>query len=320
MTIRLPISLALAGGGLSGALYDFGAVCGLEAGLPNWRAVHSERIVGTSAGAVVGAILAFGMDAAQASAGFRNGARGGLRFGRRDFYGIPWRERGAVLSGAFTNAGLERFVERAAVMAGCPDRFDALKAPLLIPATDLDSGERVVFGPDCPDLPKVSLAVRASSAIPATFRPVDIDGRAFIDGQLLDPLHLDLSVGPETRAVFAVSSLVPYRWPGRGRRVSAMHFPAILDQAARVSAVAKLAPSLAAFKQRHPDVALFMIEPQPEEVNHLITTGFSRASLNQAWSLGFQAAERLIDAQKSELEILVGPVTKGAPRAHFDPR
>jgi NTE family protein len=304
MTTPLPISLALAGGGLSGALYDFGAVCGLEAGLPNWRAVHSERIVGTSAGSVVGAILAFGLDAAEVSVGFRTGGGGSLRFRRRDFYSIPWRERGAVLSGAFTNSGLERFVERAAAMAGCPDRFESLKAPLYIPATDLDTGERVVFGPSGTDLPPVSRAVRASSAIPATFRPVEIGGRTFIDGQLLDPLHLDLTVSPQTRAVFAVSSLVPYRWTGQGQRVAAMHFPAILDQAARVSAVAKLAPSIAAFKARHPDVALFMVEPKPEEVAVLLTTGFGQASLRLAWELGVRAAERLLEAKRRELLLL----------------
>jgi predicted acylesterase/phospholipase RssA len=229
-----------------------------------------------------------------------------LRFGRRDFYGIPWRERGAVLSGAFTNAGLERFVERAAVMAGCPDRFDSLKAPLLIPATDLDSGERVVFGPDGSDLPKVSLAVRASSAIPATFRPVMVGDRAFIDGQLLDPLHLDLTVGPQTRAVFAVCSLVPYQWPGKGQRVSAMHFPAILDQAARVSAAVKMGPSVSAFKKQHPGVALFLVEPEPEEVAVLLTTGFRQSSLRQAWDLGVQAAERLLRTRKQEVEVILG--------------
>jgi len=303
---RLPISLALAGGGLSGALYDFGAVCGLEAGLSNWRAVRSERIVGTSAGSVVGAMLSFGMDAAQVSQGFWNGGRGALRFRRRDFYGIPWREKGAVLSGAFTNAGLESFVVRAASMAGCPDRFESLKVPLYIPATDLDSGERVVFGPEGADLPSVSRAVRASSAIPATFRPVEIGGRSFIDGQLLDPLHLDLAVGPKTRAVLAVSSLVPYRWPGKGRRVSGMHFPAILDQAARVSAVAKLAPAIATFKQRHPDVALFLIEPKPEDVAVLLTTGFGQASLKEAWNLGVQAANRVLADHMPELAAIFG--------------
>src|SRR5262249_53268825 len=160
----------------------------------------------------------------------------------------------------------------------------------------------VVFGPEGADLPSVSRAVRASSAIPATFRPVEIGGRSFIDGQLLDPLHLDLTLGPKTRAVFAGSSLVPYRWPGRGRRVSAMHFPAILDQAGRVSAIAKLTPSIATFKQRHPDVALFLVEPKPEDVAVLLTTGFQPASLKEAWNLGMEAANRMLADHKTELE------------------
>ncbi|HET9233820.1 MAG TPA: patatin-like phospholipase family protein, partial [Candidatus Eisenbacteria bacterium] len=109
---RAPISLALAGGALSGALYNMGAVWALEAALPNWNAVRSERIVGTSAGAVVGALLAFGIRAEDMAKSLQAGqGKHPLRFNRRDFYGIPWREVGPVLSGAFTNAGLERFVE-----------------------------------------------------------------------------------------------------------------------------------------------------------------------------------------------------------------
>ena len=310
---RLPISLALAGGALSGALYNMGAVWALEAALPSWSAVRSERIVGTSAGAVVGALLAFGIGAEDLAASLNTGRRKHpLRFSRRDFYGIPWREVGPVLSGAFTNAGLERFIERAAHLAECPDRFDCLKAPLLIPALDIDSGERVVFGPDGANLPKVSRAVRASSAIPATFRPVTVGGRYFVDGQLLDPLHLDLAAGPKTQAVFAVSSLVPYRWPGEGQRVSRMRFPAILDQTARVSAAVKLAPSVAKFRAQHPDIALFMVEPKPEDVELLLKTNFKRESLSVAWRLGVQAAHRMLSEHEAPLEAMLGPVALDA--------
>ena len=287
-----------------------GAVWALEAALPNWRAVHSDRIVGTSAGAVVGALLAYGIGTEDMAKSLEAGERKHpLRFNRRDFYGIPWREPGPLLSGAFTNAGLERFVERAARLAGCPDRFDCLKTPLLIPALDLDSGERVVFGPDGSNLPNVSRAVRASSAIPATFRPVRVGGRSFIDGQLLDPLHLDLAVGPRTRAVFGVSSLVPYRRPGEGRSVSRMRFPAILDQAARVSAAVKLAPSMAAFRSRYPDIALFMVEPRPEDVELLLRTDFRLDSLARAWKLGVQAAHRMLVEHGARVETLLGPLT-----------
>ena len=310
---RAPISLALAGGALSGALYNMGAVWALEAALPNWSAVRSERIVGTSAGAVVGALLAFGIEAKDLAKSLEAGrGKHPLRFSRRDFYGIPWREPGPLLSGAFSNAGLERFVERAARLAGCPDRFDCLKVPLLIPALDVDSAERVVFGPDGSDLPKVSRAVRASSAIPATFRPVRVGGRSFIDGQLLDPLHLDLAVGPGTRAVFGVSSLVPYRRSGEGRLVSRMRFPAILDQAARVSAAVKLAPSMAAFRARYPDIALFMVEPRPEDVELLLRTDFRSESLSRAWNIGVQASHRMLGERTAELEAMLGPLAATA--------
>ena len=85
-----------------------------------------------------------------------------------------------------------------------------------------------------------------------------------------------------------------------------MHFPAILDQAARVSAVAKLAPAIATFTQRHPDVALFLIEPKPEDVAVLLTTGFGQASLKEAWNLGVQAANRVLADHMPELAAIFG--------------
>jgi NTE family protein len=306
---RSPISLALAGGAMAGAFYDFGAVCGLEAGLPEWRPARADRIVGTSAGAVVGAVLALGVDADSAALGLLKGGKHPLRFGRRDFYGMPWTERSPLFSGAFSNAGLERYIQRVAAWAGCPDRFDSLRAPLSVVATDLDTGDRVVFGPEGNDLPPVSRAVRASAAIPATFQPVRVGERDLVDGQLLDPIHLDLAAGPTTRAVFAVSSLVLYRREDPGPRVASMRFTAVLDQTARVSAAVKYAASLPAFQARHPDVVVFCIEPEPKDVPILLRAGFGQAGLAQAWGLGVKAAFRMLTARKHDLEPLAGPVT-----------
>jgi NTE family protein len=67
--------------------------------------------------------------------------------------------------------------------------------PLWICAVDLRDGKRVVFGrPGSPPAP-VGTAVAASSAIPAYFQPVTIDGRRYVDGGVHSMVNLDLAAG-----------------------------------------------------------------------------------------------------------------------------
>lgn len=67
-------------------------------------------------------------------------------------------------------------------------RLQDLKIPLYVTATDLQTGELVVFstGP-------VARAIRASSSIPVVFPPVIIDGRQFVDGGVVDNLPADIA-------------------------------------------------------------------------------------------------------------------------------
>lgn len=64
-----------------------------------------------------------------------------------------------------------------------PDRFDELAIPFSAVATDFFGRREYVFdkGPLAP-------AVAASIAIPGLIRPVDIDGRMYVDGGVTNPL------------------------------------------------------------------------------------------------------------------------------------
>jgi len=80
--------------------------------------------------------------------------------------------------------------------------------PLWLCAVDLVTGRRVVFGRD-DDLPevRVSEAVAASSAVPAIFRPVELDGRRYVDGGVHSPTNADVLADAEIRLdVVVVSS------------------------------------------------------------------------------------------------------------------
>ncbi len=70
---------------------------------------------------------------------------------------------------------------------------------LWIPATDLQTGRRVVFGRD--EWPTVAAAVEASAALPGFFVPAQIGGRTYVDGGISSPFNADLLIGYRTGPV-----------------------------------------------------------------------------------------------------------------------
>ncbi|HID88517.1 MAG TPA: hypothetical protein EYP52_02220, partial [Anaerolineae bacterium] len=77
--------------------------------------------------------------------------------------------------------------------------FDRLRLPLALVAVDLNSGEKVVLR----EGPLVE-AVRATTALPGVFPPVERDGQLLVDGGLLDNLPADVVRGMGADVVIAV--------------------------------------------------------------------------------------------------------------------
>ena len=348
------VALCLAGGGPAGTFFELGAVAGLQSVLAGWPPRDSRAIVGTSCGAIVGALLALGMDPAETPRILRE-RNHPLRPSASRFSRLPWRDHLAgwtraaaalprvargrrgegppswadvalelhrlLPPGVFSNAGIETFLQQAARRLGASDRFEALPVPLLVTALDLDRGERVVFGPGHEQAPSVSRAVRASTAIPAYYEPVRIGERDLVDGQIVDPIHLDLAAASGARVILGVSPLTPYRRPAQAngenpsgeenaervparedRRPSAFRVrdagaAAALEQTARVSAAIKLRASLERVRKEHPGTAVLLVEASTEEAGRLLTASTRPASLAAVWKLGWEAARRAVGAQ-----------------------
>ena len=152
--------LALAfGGGFARGLAHIGVLKVLE---ENRVGIH--HLVGTSVGSLIAGAYASGVPLTEIRA----------VAGR-----VEWKDFGQwTLSrmGLATNQRLEAFVRRTFRAL----RFEDLKIPLAIVATDLLNGRAVVFtsGP-------LGLAVRASCAYPGLFLPVAYDGGWLVDGGLV---------------------------------------------------------------------------------------------------------------------------------------
>ncbi|MEO1827278.1 MAG: patatin-like phospholipase family protein [Pseudomonas sp.] len=68
------------------------------------------------------------------------------------------------------------------------DDFDRLPIPFRAVATDIATGEAVVF-----DRGHLPLAIRASLALPGFFAPVEVDGRLLVDGVLSKNVPIDVA-------------------------------------------------------------------------------------------------------------------------------
>lgn len=78
--------------------------------------------------------------------------------------------------------------------------FSDTKIPFTAVATDLNSGEGVIFNRG-----KLAPAVRASMSIPSVFKPMEYHGKFLVDGGLTDPVPDDLARKMGADVVVAVN-------------------------------------------------------------------------------------------------------------------
>ena len=183
-------ALVLGPGGPVGTAWLAGLAAGLRREGVDLGA--AGLIVGTSAGAIVGAILASGGDLGRLATLPAPTDPGGRVRTDPDrlaevfaTLGDPGLERAEALLRAGRLAVIastgtqEAAIARMRFLVGAaewPDR------PLLIPSVDAETGEAVIW--DRHGAASLPQAVAASTAFPATAPPITIDGRRYIDGAL----------------------------------------------------------------------------------------------------------------------------------------
>jgi len=180
---RLRIGLAL-GGGASRGFAHIGVIQALEE-----NGLLPDLVVGTSAGSLVAALFASGKNGRELAA---------IADSMDETAFADWSYPGR---GLIRGEALARFVREKT------DRRDIeqMKIPLGIAATDLDSGEGILFRRG-----DTGTAVRASSAVPAVFQPVRIGTREYVDGGLSAPIPVHHARAMGAEFVIAVDiSAVP---------------------------------------------------------------------------------------------------------------
>ena len=238
-------ALVLCGGGITGLTYEIGALRALDDLLVGSTVNDFDVYVGTSAGSMIGALLANGITPTEMALGIE-GSNRALRPpsawgvfrpnlsemaarllklprlsqeiarelarhpGKLNPLDIVGMLSPLLPSGLFSNAELVRFLENVLTGENFTNDFRRLQAELHIVACALDSGQRVVFSRfNKHSHVPISLAAAASTAIPILFRPVRIDDVDYVDGGIKGISAIDVAVDRGATLIVAINPIVP---------------------------------------------------------------------------------------------------------------
>ncbi len=295
---RSKTALVLAGGGIAGAAYEIGALCAIDQLLEHLSVNEFDIYVGTSAGSLIGACLANNISPRTLLSVLESPMLGIEQLEPHHLYSLNVPdlltrlrrlpaafvemarrvigEGGAISlldlvealaaglpTGIYDSLALEGYIRAALSLPGRSNRFADLHRELAIIATDLDTGERAVFGhPPLHEVP-ISMAVCASAALPLFYRPVRIGDRDYIDGGIRGTASLDVAIECGAELIVCVNPLVPFdnRDHFEGRSFSDEGMTRIGNQVFRTFIHAGLHYHLKQVRRRHPDVDIILIEP-----------------------------------------------------------
>jgi NTE family protein len=187
-TQRPKIALVLGGGGARG-LAHIGVLKVLEE-----EKVPVDMIVGTSVGALIGALYSAGVPVEKIE-------KLGENVGWSDISNLSDASivKLLITEHLLSTEKMERYLNSNIGHV----RFDELKIPFACVATDLITGERVILREG-----EVAPAARASSTIPGIFDPVEYRHRYLVDGGLYENIPTDVArlLGADFIIVVAVSA------------------------------------------------------------------------------------------------------------------
>jgi NTE family protein len=233
MTTR---ALVLGGGGPVGVAWEFGLVAGLEQ--EGVRLADADIFIGTSAGSIVGASLAFGRPTAELLATqheiAENPAPRGTTDGAFDLAPLmqqfiklytseaPPQQLRAEIGAFALNAKTAMTEDEWLATFSLSETFGAdawPDRPYVCTAIDAETGDFVTWTKDS-GVPLVR-AIASSCCVPGIFPPITINGRRYIDGGMKSATNAELAAGYDKVVVVNVTG-------GMERRAQA--FPALAER------------------------------------------------------------------------------------------
>lgn len=162
------VALALGGGSVLGATH-IGVLKALDESKAEIKAIS-----GTSAGAIIASLFAFGKSAKEIE---------------KIVLEFEWKNLSSLTLSKFGLLSNEKIGEMIKYNIGDKNIEDA-NIPLCIIATDITTGEKVIL-----DKGNVAEAIMASTCVPGIFVPIEIGGRILVDGGIVENIPLSCLKG-----------------------------------------------------------------------------------------------------------------------------
>jgi len=238
-TTRSKTAVVLAGGGLTGLVYEIGALRAVNDLLVDQTVNDFDIYVGTSAGSLVSAGLANGiapetmMQALDRSVMRRDIMHFNTREIVRRSLGLPqmlvrawshylrntkdmtlfdilWFMLEGLPSAFYDSGKVADYMTTLLAELGGANDFAQVAKDLFVIATNLENGDRMVFSRYENSHVPIAQAVAASSAVPIMYKPVRVDGVEYVDGGLRGNASLDVAIEQGAKLVLCINPLVPY--------------------------------------------------------------------------------------------------------------
>lgn len=305
-------AIVLMGGGIMGAAYEIGCLTALDRLFPGrFSTCRFNTYVGVSAGSVIAALLANRIPPARLYRSIINNEPGPFNFTRSDIYRFDTKQtllataglmknlllslhniyrtqkklpladifhiiQEQIPSGLFSLEPMQNYLCQTFAAEHLVDSFSSLQTELLIPAFDIDTGQRVVFGDPGYRNQHICQAITASCAIPVFFRPYAIGNSFYIDGSTGRVGHIDLAIERGAKLIIAINPRVPQQndpqhsclpalSSGKCASITDLGVSFVWEQAQRIENRERLELALSGYRRDHPDVDIILIEPGSDE-------------------------------------------------------
>ncbi len=329
-------ALILSGGGITGGIYELGAMAAFNDIITGGkRPTDFDIFVGISAGSILAAMLANGITPKLMYRSILGPKTSPFFMKQEDIYSFPLREylsgfgkfllsfpqifrsmkrdqrkvnavsllsalESCLPPGIFSNKNLEFYMERILTLPGNTGDFNSLEKELYIVAVELDRGERWVFGEEGKKNVPISAAIRASTAIPGYFSPVEINGHYFIDGAAERSGHIDIAINRGADLIVIINPVVPVyndktvvsipTFTGCCKSIAESGISNVTEQSFRINSRVKLDLGLSLLARAHPDVDIILIEPGQLESALFLYGSMNYSERIQILNYGYNSA------------------------------
>jgi NTE family protein len=270
--------------------------------------IEPEIFVGASAGAIVAATYGQDIPLDVLLDGYRLPWRRrhqGPRLHLNTFLGAPrlgeLLEPGYLFSGLFSMHRLERYLATNLPM----NDFRALPNRIFITAVDIDSGQRIVFGPGYEETVPVSQAVAASCCVPGLFRPYRIGGHYYLDGEVVRTLSADLAVAAGANVVIISNVYRPEARAPQRSPIAHRGAGAVVSQSINILLTEKERRGVELLSRVYPSVTFLDIAPDIGHFGYL-----NRFAARPLVLRGYRTALRIL-ADAKERGVFFGGTSSG---------